>query len=139
MREFIERHDSREGFTKYMEMVVPQEQHEMLKLKDGLIFAEWLKATVFKSANTMLEIDARGKRNYVYAEIPNNTPLAKKRTIITMLDRYGFMKITHNDMESWLWIPPMLFSPNKRGIYGNSQNNKVQLGSTVVVKRKTQK
>ena len=136
MKEFIERHDSREGFMTYMKTVVSQENHEMLQVKDGLQFSEWLKATVFKSANTLLEIDTRGKRNYVYAEIPNGVPLTKKRAIIAMLDRYGFMKITHRDMECWVWIPPSLFSPNKRGIYGNSENNKNQLGSTVVVKRK---
>lgn len=129
---FIERHDSKENFVAYMETVMPT---ELVQARNGLAIAEWLKVNVFKSGNTYSVIETRGKYNYVYATL-DKVEMSKKRMFISVLEKYGFMKTTHNDSETYMLVPPTKFDPFKKGLYGTNENNKNTIGADTIVNKK---
>ena len=134
---FIERHDSKEGYLAYMQSVVPTELHEILMVKDGMQFGEWVLKNVLKSATEWHCVKFIGKENWLYVII-DNVPLNKKRTMLSVLTKYGFKRTTlrneeelKNCKEVWQWVPCPKFIANKKGTEGSISNLSNKFGETI--------
>jgi hypothetical protein len=132
---FIKRFNSKQDYLAYMLDVMPNELRHLVETRDGLGFAQYLEENIFNKTTYSI-VKTNGGKNYVKAEL-DSVDFNKKEAYIEKLTDYGFFKTGYKDIETYMWIPPMMFDLNKfnNGKLGTSTNQDKQYGANTIIKK----